>query len=357
MTDLSAIAPNARAIFVTLFSPDDYLVLSFVPSGGTKPTASEGFLDEVAFWDRHDQLVVSGHEVFVACATFAHDPRAPTGRLRADGKPEKHGRKKENVKAIRALRGDVDIDPSGMKNGRPCFKNIEEALAELARLQSIHGFRYPTLILKSGGGLHLWWRLDRDVPAVEAAPLLKAFCGAMQAVDPRVVADPLRWIDLNGLLRAPHSYNKKYDPPTGRLVEPYAFSSGDWIVEDASAWCRAQIGTSHVSQAAAKSAMAPHAGANPRVPDTINMDWVRNQFAALTSNPDFATAVQDRSAWLESIVFPLANAAATSPEHRVELLEIALRLSALGGDKFDQEAEHHIHAEFERASQRLAEEA
>lgn len=357
MSEPNDVGPDARAIFETHFPDHGHLVLSYVPVGGTRPTVSEGFLDWEALWVRHDDLVASGREVFIACASFTHDPRALTGQPGLNGQPERYGRKKANVHAIRALRGDVDCDPSGIKNGRPCFRNSDEADSELLRLGMAQGFPATTLVLKSGGGLHLWWRLDRDVSATEAAALLKNFCLAMESVDPRLVADPSRWADLNGLLRAPYSLNMKYDPPTGRPVMPHAYSEGDWNAEDVAAWSRGRIGPSAVPAPPPNGTTTAGRARTTLMPETINMDWVRKQVAALKANPAFAVAVQDRKARLDAIVFPLADAAAIAPEHRAELLTMALELSALGGEKFADHAPRRIEREFERAARRSARDA
>lgn len=109
-----------------------------------------------------------------------------------------------------ALVIDIDIGTNGDKKRR--FPDIETALAAVRRAFPIP----PTLIVASGGGLHLWWLfrepLDLSDPAVRAEAELVAMAWNRRIIDVAAadgyavdsVYDPAR------VLRVPGTHNRKY---------------------------------------------------------------------------------------------------------------------------------------------------
>jgi hypothetical protein len=111
-------------------------------------------------------------------------------------------RKAENAAYLRSLFLDLDCGA-----GKPYADQIAaaQALSEFIQTTSL-----PTpTVVNSGGGLHVYWLLDADVPAAEWLPYaqsLKQLCVAQGLhCDMQVVADAAR------ILRIPGTFNYKRD--------------------------------------------------------------------------------------------------------------------------------------------------
>lgn len=99
----------------------------------------------------------------------------------------------------------IDIDTHG-KNSYDAKEDTRNAVKELL---SATGLPEPTCI-DSGGGIHAYWIMDRDIPYVEWKPLaekFKALCQKHITIDPNVTADGAR------LMRCPDTINYRYTPP------------------------------------------------------------------------------------------------------------------------------------------------
>ncbi len=73
----------------------------------------------------------------------------------------------------------------------------------------------PTATVRTGGGLHLYWRIDNVIDDAEQRSILRGLCTAVGG-DP-ASAEPAR------ILRAPGTLNQKYSPP-----RPCELESADW---------------------------------------------------------------------------------------------------------------------------------
>jgi len=97
------------------------------------------------------------------------------------------------------------------------YKDIDDpdparyAQRKLALLRRTYSLPVPTMVVESGGGVHIYWSLTAPLaPAVwkQYGTALKAACAAVDfKVDPTVPADVVR------LLRCPGTKNYKYAPP------------------------------------------------------------------------------------------------------------------------------------------------
>jgi hypothetical protein len=123
-------------------------------------------------------------------------------------------RTKDNVSALRAFWVDVDcgpgkgdVDPeTGRANG---YETQAEALRELKRFCKTTGLRAPTLV-SSGGGIHAYWALDRDVTRAEWEPTaerLRQVCRAQNFFCDDKVFEVAR------ILRVPGTFNYKAAEP------------------------------------------------------------------------------------------------------------------------------------------------
>ena len=123
-------------------------------------------------------------------------------------------RTKDNVSALRAFWVDVDcgpgkgkIDPAtGRADG---YEDQSEALRELKRFCTTAGLPVPTLV-NSGGGIHGYWTLDRDVSRGEWEPVaerLRQVCRAQNFYCDDKVFEVAR------ILRVPGTFNYKKSEP------------------------------------------------------------------------------------------------------------------------------------------------
>jgi len=99
----------------------------------------------------------------------------------------------------------IDIDTHG-KNSYDAKEDTRKAVQDLL---SATGLPEPTCI-DSGGGIHAYWIMDRDIPYEEWKPLaekFKALCQKHITIDPNVTADGAR------LMRCPDTINYRYTPP------------------------------------------------------------------------------------------------------------------------------------------------
>lgn len=99
----------------------------------------------------------------------------------------------------------LDLDGKDFEGG------TEQAMRELGQFLKATGIPRPSIYVNSGRGIHVYWALDRDVPAAEwktVASALKAKCEELGfKADPTSTADPAR------ILRAPGSLNRKGEVP------------------------------------------------------------------------------------------------------------------------------------------------
>lgn len=119
----------------------------------------------------------------------------------ADGKV--HRRTFSNIDRLKALIADIDTGTN-----KP-YENKEKALQALKQFCKLSGFPKPSLIVSSGGGLHVYWVMDRPVPAhswaIVAGKLKQLFAENGLMVDGSRTADAtsvLRVVGTNNYKRA-----------------------------------------------------------------------------------------------------------------------------------------------------------
>jgi hypothetical protein len=134
--------------------------------------------DLVDYFDTHD------YDVFVTPASFN------SGRRLAD-----------NALSLRSFFLDLDVGED-----RPDrYATKSDALADLSKFIAAQDLP-PPVIIDSGGGVHVYWLFDEDVPVEEWRPYaqqFKLFCQQHIRIDPAVTADPAR------LMRALDTQNHK----------------------------------------------------------------------------------------------------------------------------------------------------
>tara|TARA_R110002126_G_scaffold88194_4_gene211496 strand:+ start:1450 stop:4278 length:2829 start_codon:yes stop_codon:yes gene_type:complete len=133
-----------------------------------------------------EKLKSKGSNTFVALGAF-----------------EGYSRKAEDCLFLRSFFIDLDVGPTKE------YSDKVEANVALYKLCGAAELPDPTVI-DSGGGLHAYWIFDKDIPVDEwklYAEKFKALCMSHIAIDPVVTADAAR------IMRAPETFNHKFDPP------------------------------------------------------------------------------------------------------------------------------------------------
>ena len=161
----------------------------------------------------------SGGEAFFAVASFSSN---------ADG------RTIENVRALRALRTEIDFGQQG--HASPGYATIEEARSALRDFCATVGLPSP-MVVESGGGLHAYWPLREPISRElwqRYAEGLKAACHAHG-----LKADHVTTAGAERVLRLPGTMNRKIKgkPRPVTLdqrflkVEPYDLAQFDMLLK------------------------------------------------------------------------------------------------------------------------------
>ena len=187
-----------------------------------KPTAQLSGYGREDYEAAVARLTREGHDVWTARAGFDGEAKTRTGR---------------NVTRLQCFSIDIDVDARGHvgkgdKTGKPCHASPMDAAVAFARLVQSGVAPRPSVVVSSGGGLHVWWRLTDALTPAEWSPLAAALRDAIAAADPLLAADTTRWTDTSGLLRPWPSINMKTGAPrpvvvlrdTGVDHTPYSFA-------------------------------------------------------------------------------------------------------------------------------------
>jgi hypothetical protein len=130
-------------------------------------------------------------------------------------------RSQANAVALKSLYLDIDIKPSG--NG---YANMDEAVAALGDFLGAANLPKASCIVKSGGGLHVYFTFVHSLPVEQWKPLAFALVEATKRHGLKcdaVTTDSAR------ILRVAGTWNRKTDPPRpvtlvgGRTGPDYSF--------------------------------------------------------------------------------------------------------------------------------------
>jgi hypothetical protein len=140
-------------------------------------------------------------------------------------------RKQVDALLLKALWLDVDVKPGKPDKGYETFDDAEKAIEAFYRKV---GLPIPSVMVKSGGGAHVYWVLDRSLTREEWQPLADQLKAAV--IQERLKADAFVTSDAARLLRVPETTNYKDgqqrpvslwradgpDYPKGALEKPLA---------------------------------------------------------------------------------------------------------------------------------------
>lgn len=181
--------------------PECYFMLAM--NGG--PMIQRHCATAQAVVDICNEYSASGFDTYMALAGF----NSPLG-----------GRKQQNTFACRAFWADID---AGKKTS--VYADWKAALKALASFIQNTGVE-PNIINASGAGLHVYWTMNRNVPAdawVRIATMLQQLC-RQEGLD----VDPTRAHDLASVLRLPGTIHQK----SKNVVTTLWSKATDWDPKD-----------------------------------------------------------------------------------------------------------------------------
>lgn len=171
---LSRVWPEANSHCLATLMPGGKMRHHWVPSAGDAARIAK-------------QIDDAGGEVYFGTAGFRENKRRASC-----------------VEAVKVLYADIDV---GEGKG---YTSIEQALAALKQWCDSTGVPWPSLIVVSGRGLHIYWLLRNAIPLERWQALADRLKSLMQATGFK--ADPSRTADSASLLRVPGTHNHKGDP-------------------------------------------------------------------------------------------------------------------------------------------------
>lgn len=155
--------------------------------------------------------------MYHACASYGEDRWPP----KWEGDSSSIKRNAGNVLFLRSLWADIDI-----KDKEGCHRSTEAAMTALEALIAKLGLPRPWIV-SSGKGLHVYFRLDRDLPPAEWRLLAIAFKAACEDVG--LLIDPQRATDVASVLRPPGSIWRKEEPY--RTVKTIEYADTETSIE------------------------------------------------------------------------------------------------------------------------------
>ncbi|MCV2356621.1 phage/plasmid primase, P4 family [Paucibacter sp. B2R-40] len=138
-------------------------------------------------------LCDAGHEVYFACAEYL-TPKS---------------RKAENVLQSWTFHFDIDVGEEKAEKDAG-YRTVAEAEAALAHFCTVAGLPMPTHRVYSGGGLHVYFALDKPVDKVTWQDIAQKLKDSAKSLG--FLADPSRTADIASILRVPGTVNHKYSP-------------------------------------------------------------------------------------------------------------------------------------------------
>ena len=114
-------------------------------------------------------------------------------------------RAQANAVAFKSL--FMDIDAKGKDKGS--YDTLAETLAEFGKFIAAVGLPKPNVIVKSGGGMHVYWTFERAISVPEWQVLSNALAAAVKAHG--FLCDTGCTIDAARILRIPGTFNCKLD--------------------------------------------------------------------------------------------------------------------------------------------------
>jgi hypothetical protein len=110
----------------------------------------------------------------------------------------------EHAMRLKTLRCDFDVKPGEPEKG---YETFEDALRDTQRFYKAAKLPPPNVLVKSGGGLHIYWVLDEELEPSKWYPLSLRLKAALKQLGTK--ADPTVTADSARVLRLPDTINHK----------------------------------------------------------------------------------------------------------------------------------------------------
>jgi hypothetical protein len=115
-------------------------------------------------------------------------------------------RNQDHVVGLKSLYIDLDA-----KGGTDSYDTVEHAVTALFKFLKAARFPAPSVMVRTGGGVHVYWTLERILTPVEWLPLAEALKNAAKSHG--IMFDAGCTTDSARILRVPCTFNHKFDPP------------------------------------------------------------------------------------------------------------------------------------------------
>jgi hypothetical protein len=138
--------------------------------------------------------------VWVCMSQQSECGQKPNGKLKAV-------RKAANATLLNSVWIDCDVKAGDAKH----YGTIQDAWEAIRAFQKKAGLPTPSVVVNSGGGLHIYWTSNKPLTPDEWRPYaegLKTFL-----LNEGVLCDAGLTTDIARILRVPDTLNHKYDPP------------------------------------------------------------------------------------------------------------------------------------------------
>lgn len=188
--------------FLSLVLPDSGIKFLATPSDSGFGFHHSAFDDAEHMACTAAEWNAQGAETYFALGGFLQPYIMGTDK---HGNPARKMRVQENVGWLRSLWVDLDVGDTDKK-----YPDQQSAIADLVRFAKQAQLPVP-LVVNSGGGVHAYWPLDRDIPRASwktMATMLKQTAAAMG-----LKADPARTADEASVLRVVGTHNNKQATP------------------------------------------------------------------------------------------------------------------------------------------------
>lgn len=225
-----------------------------------------------------------------------------------------------NRKAVNAVGAynfwaDIDCGDDKAHTGKG-YRDNTEALTALAEFCKAADLPLPSIVVDSGGGLHVYWVLDDFLERRAWQAYAKKLKAVMKAVG--FLADPTRTADIASILRVPGTLNHKYQPP-----RPVQLIDASQSYIDAKSMCAA-IEEAHAKfcPPAAPKPTQPQLTA-PRAAGPVSKFSGPHNLERLASALAYIDPDCDESTWSMQVIGALAQSAIDYPELHDDLYLLA----------------------------------
>lgn len=229
-------------------------------------------------------------------------------------------RKAENVSQAIALWLDIDCGPDKAVAGKG-YGTVSEAKLALTKFYQNADIQQPTHLIESGGGLHVYWTLNKALDRVTWQKVAREFKALTAHFD--LLADPSRTADIASILRVPGTYNYKYDPPSPveLIAEREEWIDTDQLVAAIDAAYQATQAPPKETATPVKTVTVATGGNTPNAELPVDLDKLASALKVL--DPDC-----DDETWKLHRIAPLGLAARQNPEQAEALKILARRWSS-----------------------------